>query len=44
MVLIDKNTALPGASLQGVERGRRQRVLAESIKQRRKKIISTPSL
>jgi hypothetical protein len=32
MVLMDKNTAAPGVFLQGVGRGRRQRVLAESIK------------
>jgi len=32
MVLMDENTAPPGASLQGVGQGRRQRILAESIK------------
>jgi hypothetical protein len=46
MVLLAEHTPTPppGASSQGVGQGRRQRVLAESIKQRRKLFISTPSL
>jgi len=32
MVLMDEHTTPPGASLQGVGRGRSQRILAKSIK------------
>jgi hypothetical protein len=35
MVLMEEHTPTPGASSQGVGRGRRQRVLSESIKYRR---------
>jgi hypothetical protein len=37
MVLMDEHTPPPGAYAEGVGRGRRQRILVESIKQRRKK-------
>jgi hypothetical protein len=44
MVLMDEHAPPPGAYTEGVGRGRRRRILVESIKQRRKKNSSTPSL
>jgi hypothetical protein len=44
MVLLAERTPPLGASAEEVGQGRRRRILAESINNRRKKFISTPSL